>query len=88
MWIIGLTMIKSFYYFNIPIKYCTQVRGRNNGQKDKDVIQLYGKHKCLCGWRNNESCKIGIPFLCNIKGNYIEYHLMMVVGYQELFNLV
>lgn len=73
-------MIKNPYYLNIPIKYCTQVRGSNNGQKDKDfvVIQFYGRHKCLCGWRNNESCKIGIPFLCNIKGNFIKYKNQLI----------
>lgn len=45
--------------------------------KDFVVLDFYGKSKCLCAWRNNITCKIGITFICQIikrnKKYYIKY---------------
>ena len=44
-----------------PIKYCTEVPGKKN---TSFVIMDFMGKSLLCAWRNNKTCKVGMPFLC------------------------
>ena len=50
--------------------------------KDFVIIEFYGKSKCLCAWRNNPTCKIGMTFLCPIirknKKYYVKYKNQLI----------
>ena len=50
--------------------------------KDFVIIEFYGKSKCLCAWRNNLTCKIGMTFLCPIikknKKYYVKYKNQLI----------
>lgn len=45
----------------VPIKYCTEVPGKKN---TSFVIMDFMGKSLLCAWRNNKTCKVGMPFLC------------------------
>lgn len=56
-------------YLNVPVKYITsKYNGSNEGEKDKSlcIIDFYGNDKALVGWRNNETCKMGMTRVCKI----------------------
>lgn len=44
-----------------PIKYCTEVP---NSKDSSFVIMDFMGKNLLCAWRNNNTCKVGMPFLC------------------------
>lgn len=48
-------------YWRLPIKYCTEVPGKKN---TSFVIMDFMGKSLLCAWRNNKTCKVGMPFLC------------------------
>lgn len=57
-------------YLHVPVKYMSEVRGKETrpncwSGKEFCIIDFYGNN-ALCGWRNNESCKVGKTFLCKI----------------------
>lgn len=45
--------------------------------KDLCIVDFFGKNLALVAWRNNETCKVGMPRLCRIKhtknGRYLLY---------------
>lgn len=45
----------------VPIKYCTEVP---NSKDSSFVIMDFMGKSLLCAWRNNNTCKVGMPFLC------------------------
>lgn len=55
---------------------------KQNYNKDFVVIEFYGKFRCLCAWRNNLTCKVGITFICPIirrnKKYYIKYKNQLI----------
>lgn len=48
-------------YWRVPIKYCTEVP---NSKDSSFVIMDFMGKNLLCAWRNNNTCKVGMPFLC------------------------
>lgn len=48
-------------YWRVPIKYCTEVP---NSKDSSFVIMDFMGKSLLCAWRNNNTCKVGMPFLC------------------------
>ena len=55
-------------YLNVPVKYVLNYAGANDGEKDKTlcIIDFYGKHLALVGWRNAETFSIGKTRLCRV----------------------
>ena len=55
---------------------------KQNYDKDFVVIEFYGKSRCLCAWRNNLTCKVGMTFMCPIikrnKKYYIKYKNQLI----------
>lgn len=55
---------------------------KQNYNKDFVVIEFYGKSKCLCAWRNNQACKMGMTFICPIikrnKKYYVKYKNQLI----------
>lgn len=49
------------HYLSIPLKYCFNVPTSNG--KDFTIIDDYGKF-FLCAWRNSDTAKAGMTFLC------------------------
>lgn len=57
-------------WMHVPAKYMSEVKGSNSKGhcwegKEFCIIEFYG-NRALCGWRNNETCKVGKTFLCKI----------------------
>lgn len=57
-------------YKELKEKYLNpQLILKQNYNKDFVIIEFYGKSKCLCAWRNNLTCKVGMTFICPIVKN-------------------
>ena len=56
------------YYLNVPVKYITNYTGANDGEKDKTlcIVDFYGKHLALVGWRNGDTFSVGKTRLCRV----------------------
>lgn len=57
-----------YRYLNIPVKYCLNHTGANEGSKDKTlcIVDFYGKDKALVAWRNNNTYKMGMTKMCKV----------------------
>lgn len=70
-------------YKKLKEKYLNpQLILKQNYDKDFVIIEFYGKSKCLCAWRNNIACKMGMTFICPIikrnKKYYVKYKNQLI----------
>lgn len=68
---------KEWYELNEKLKGKYLKKLKQDYDKDFVIIDFYGRSKCLCAWRNNATCKIGLTFICPIikrnKKYYVKY---------------
>lgn len=70
-------------YKELKEKYLNpQLILKQDYNKDFVIIEFYGKSKCLCAWRNNITCKVGMTFVCPIikrnKKYYVKYKNQLI----------
>lgn len=65
------------HIFNAALMTAKANANKEYKSKDLCIVDFFGKNFALVAWRNNETCKVGMPRLCRIKhtknGRYLLY---------------